>query len=137
MCRLSQAFDPAFAALHVDANWVDDLSKIEPLGCHPALLLQMKNELPQYRALAAGSAFPSHDVAAYSSEVLAWWNVNAKSLPNWALAARRIFSLAPSSAASERVFARVRLLFGECQMQSLADRIQAALMLSLNQRVVG
>ena len=37
----------------------------------------------------------------------------------------------------ERVFALLRNLFGELQMKSLADYVQAALMLNYNQRNVG
>ena len=43
----------------------------------------------------------------------------------------------PNSASCERVFALLRNLFGELQMRSLADYVQAALMLNYNQRNVG
>ena len=43
----------------------------------------------------------------------------------------------PNSASCERVFALLRNLFGELQMKSLADYVQAALMLNYNQRNVG
>ena len=41
------------------------------------------------------------------------------------------------TASCERVFALLRNLFGELQMRSLADYVQAALMLNYNQRNVG
>ena len=41
------------------------------------------------------------------------------------------------SVGRERVFALLRNLFGELQMKSLADYVQAALMLNYNQRSVG
>ena len=53
------------------------------------------------------------------------------------MAARIIFSLVASAAASERVFALVKTMFGEEQLLSLADLVQAALMLRKNERVVG
>ena len=42
-----------------------------------------------------------------------------------------------NSASCERLFALLRNLFGEQQMRSLADYVQAALMLNYNQRNVG
>ena len=59
------------------------------------------------------------------------------SFPAWALAARIVFASSPNSASCERVFALLRNLFGELQMRSLADYVQAALMLNYNQRNVG
>ena len=52
-------------------------------------------------------------------------------------AARIVFAISPNSASCERVFALLRNLFGELQMKSLADYVQAALMLNYNQRSVG
>ena len=48
-----------------------------------------------------------------------------------------VFASSPNSASCERVFALLRNLFGELQMKSLADYVQAALMLNYNQRNVG
>ena len=42
-----------------------------------------------------------------------------------------------SSAACERVFSLLKQMFGDQQMLSLADYIQAALMLKYNKRKVG
>ena len=58
-------------------------------------------------------------------------------LPVPICAARIIFALAPSSAASERVFSLVNSMFGKEQLKSLADFIQGSLMLRYNKRVVG
>ena len=55
----------------------------------------------------------------------------------WALAARVVFAISPNSASCERVFALLKRLFGEQQMSSLADLVQAALMLNYNNRAVG
>ena len=49
-------------------------------------------------------------------------------------------SFTPNSAAAERVFSRLKLMFGDLQMTTLSDYmyIQAAqLMLAVNKRVVG
>ena len=52
-------------------------------------------------------------------------------------AARIAFTLSPTSASCERVFAQLKLMFGEQQITALADYVQAALMLRINKRRVG
>ena len=47
------------------------------------------------------------------------------------------FDTSPNSASCERVFALLKRLFGEQQMYSLADLVQAALMLNYHKRSVG
>ena len=47
----------------------------------------------------------------------------------WRDAARTVFSMPPTSAASERVFALLKNMFGSDQLRALADYIQIALML--------
>ena len=54
-----------------------------------------------------------------------------------ALRALFVFALTPNSASCERVFAALKLMFGEQQMAALADQIRAAVMLSFNDRTVG
>ena len=52
--------------------------------------------------------------------------------------ARIVFAkISPDSASCERVFALLKNLFNEQQMSSLADYVQAALMLNYNKRCVG
>ena len=48
-----------------------------------------------------------------------------------------MFAISPNSASCERVFSLLKNLFGDAQMSSLADYVQAALMLNYNGRVVG
>ena len=48
-----------------------------------------------------------------------------------------MFALAPNSASCERVFSILERMFGEELDSSLADRIEAAVMLSFNNRRVG
>ena len=43
----------------------------------------------------------------------------------------------PTSAAAERVFSMLKWMFGDLQMEELADIIQTALMLRMNERSVG
>ena len=115
----------------------DSMAAITPLRSLD-MLDQLKQEAPLYRA-AAGSAgaFDKSSVADYTDAMLTWWRTNGGSFPAWALAARIVFASSPNSASCERVFALLRNLFGELQMSSLADYVQAALMLNYNQRSVG
>ena len=55
----------------------------------------------------------------------------------WSLAARIVFAMSPNLASCERVFALLKKMFGDEQIASLADYIQAALMLAYNNRAVG
>ena len=73
----------------------------------------------------------------FTEALLKWWCVNGKAFPVWALAARVAFAISPNSASCERVFAKMKMLFGDNQMSSLADILEAALMLSYNGRCVG
>ena len=102
------------------------------------MLAGMKGELPQYLAAANGAmVFDKTDVESFTNDLLTWWRVNGKSFPAWAEAARVAFAMSPNSASCERVFALLKLMFGEQQMTSLADIIQAALLLRYNGRTVG
>ena len=132
--RLVQAFDPSFAAQHVDAVWVDALAAIPPLAEHvPAL----KQELPVYLTKCVGAAFDHDDPKAFTEGVLLFWRNHGTACPTWALAMRIVGSFTPNSAAAERVFSLLKSMFGDEQMSVLADMIQAALMLKYNGRKVG
>ena len=48
-----------------------------------------------------------------------------------------VFAISPNSAACERVFALLKVMFGDQQMSALADYIQTALMLAYNKRTLG
>ena len=50
---------------------------------------------------------------------------------------RIVGSFTPNSAAAERVFSLLKIMYGDQQMTALADMIQAALMLKYNKRAVG
>ena len=57
--------------------------------------------------------------------------------PCSSFAAQIIFAFTPNSAAAERVFSMLKSMFGDQQMETLADIIQTALMLRINERRVG
>ena len=69
--------------------------------------------------------------------LLKWWRINHPPFPTWAKAARIIFAMAPSSAASERVFSLVKSMFWRGAALRVADFIQGSLMLRYNKRSVG
>ena len=61
-----------------------------------------------------------------------------RSCPAWVgLAMQIVGSFTPNSAAAERVFSMLKLMFGDAQMSALMDMIQAALMLKYNGRKIG
>ena len=101
----------------------------------------MIKELPAYLSLAAEVPatlqFDRSDVAAYTEALLSWWRHNHPQIPTWAKAARMIFSMQCSSAASERVFSLVESMYGHEQHSALADQLQAGVMLRYNKRLVG
>lgn len=69
--------------------------------------------------------------------MLLWWAANGSKFPAWAEAAQIVFCFTPNSAAAERVFSMLKSMFGDQQMETLADIIQTALMLRVNKRSVG
>ena len=90
--------------------------------------------MPAYVAAVAGVVIPSTDIADFTAQVLAWWRANASQIPTWASAARIVFALSPNSASCERVFSLLESMFGDTQMSTLSDYLQAALMLRYNGR---
>ena len=93
LCRAVRAFDPNFAAQHVDAAFVDSMVAITPLASL-GMLADLKQQLPAYRAAAATApAFNKDSVADYTKSILDWWRTNGSSFDKWALAARICFAL--------------------------------------------
>ena len=98
----------------------------------------LKAELPLYLSAAANApTFDRADIDAYTEGMLTWWRTNSGAFKQWALAARIVFTISPTSASCERVFSLLKLMFGDQQISSLADAIRAALMLRYNDRTVG
>jgi len=134
-------FDPTKAAICVPTpTEVEALVAIKPIAARD-LIPAMIAELPAYLSLTActpaGLVFNRSDVTAFTADILTWWRTNAPSIPAWATAARIVFSLQVSSAASERVFSLVENLYGQDQLKVLADQLQGATMLSYNKRAIG
>lgn len=110
-----------------------DLAMLKPIAEH-IKMADLLAQLPAY--LAAANNAPSQgmsDVAAYTERILNFWRSTSElSMPAWRQAARIIFAISPNSAACERVFAMLDCLFGEEQMSTLADALQASLLLRCN-----
>ena len=86
----------------------------------------LKQELPSYQAKVM-DLDPAIDI-------LQWWHQNERDLPCWAAAARKVFLVQPSSAASERVFSLLKSSFSSQQQSSLQNYIEVSLMLQYNSR---
>jgi hypothetical protein len=67
-----------------------------------------------------------------SDYLLAWWESKKETLPFWYKSLAPILAFQPSSAASERVFSLLKLLFGPNQSHSGEDYIETACMRSFN-----
>ena len=133
---LVRAFDPTYAASHITRP--ADVEKLADIPCLGARVGGMRQELEQYRMLAAGHpGFDRSSVSEYTDALLLWWRQNCPSIPAWAEAARAIFSMSCSSAASERVFSLVEFMFGAEQKSAMADQLQAGAMLRYHKRSVG
>jgi hypothetical protein len=137
LMRLAQAFDPTFVTgSEVTEDFLAELASFRPFKVHQ-LVPQMIKELEAYKRVAASFHCDHNDATAFTKHVLEFWAKHCSKLPAWAEAARIIFALSPNSAACERVFSLLKLFFGEQRDASLADQIEAALMLAYNKRNVG
>ena len=98
---------------------------------------RLQFELPAYLSKCAGTSYDHDDVDEFTKGILLFWANHGKDFPTWALAMQIVGSFTPNSAAAERVFSSLKLMFGDTQMSALADMIQSALMLKYNKRKVG
>ena len=108
-----------------------DLVKIKPLR---KMIPELVKQLPDYLSAARGFTIDHKDTGIFTEGVLNWWANNGSKIPKWAEAAQIVFSFTPNSAAAERVFSLLKLFFGDARMSTLADMLQAALMLRYNER---
>ena len=91
-----------------------------------------------YRVAArAAPALDHGNVAAFTGGVLEFWRKQGSQMPAWRKAAKLVFAIPPTSAASERVFSLLEDMFGKGHDSALSDLIQGALMLRYNKRSVG
>ena len=102
---------------------------------HAALVAEM----PKYAGLAASFKRPSPQgktsvvhMKEVTEAMLAWWKANEMYLPNWALFARKVFLVQPSSATVERVFSILNRIYTKDRYSSLNDMIELSCMLAFN-----
>jgi hypothetical protein len=133
---VSQLFDPSFAVDNVTPNFVAELCAAIPALSNAADAL--KAELEAYRVASRTAPMMDHsEVHAFTEAVLEFWRKNGTKVPAWRKAAKIVFAIPPTSAASERVFSLLAIMFGKDQDGALSDFIQGALMLRYNGRAVG
>lgn len=138
VCRSSQLFNPVFAASHLTARSVELMyHTIKPLTQH-VNLEALKAEIPAYLSAAADiESIDISDVDLFTSQVLMFWRGASKTaLKEWRTAALIVFSMSPNSASCERVFSLLESMFGDQQLSTLVDSIQASLMMRYNGRSV-
>ena len=123
-CRL---FSPQkIHIMQTNALAIDEALSTVPFLNTKQELDGLKAELPAYLAKAADTD--------QQFNILEWWKLNAPELPKWSAAARKVFLIQPSSAASERVFSLLKNSFGAQQDNALKDYVEASLMLQFNKR---
>lgn len=138
VCKTAQLFNPVFAVAHLTARSVELMyHTIRPVTTHVDLEA-LKAEIPAFLTAAAEvESMDVSDVDAFTQQVLKFWRSTSKTaLKEWRKAAVIVFSMSPNSAACERVFSLLDSMFGDQQMNTLADTIQAALMMRYNGRPV-
>ena len=124
--KAARLFSPQqICQLRPVANDVDIVTSVAFLD-DPALIANLKNELPMYLAKADGI---DNDV-----DPIGWWKANEADLPFWSAAAKLVLLMQPSSASSERVFSILTTTFGHLQDLALQDYIECSLMLQFNKR---
>lgn len=136
VCRVSQLFDPNFAAVELSPALVEELCAAVPALAQAQTSL--KAEMCKYlEAAKRAPAFNYESVDEFTEEVFKFWKKEGSNMPAWRAAAKIIFSLTPNAACSERVFSLLESMFGKGQSNALGDLLQAALMLRYNKRSVG
>ena len=88
------------------------------------MLLALKEEYPLYVAA-------TEDIS-LDCDTLMFWKQYANNFPKWKEVTAKILLLQPSSAAAERVFSLLKNSFGDQQLKSLEDYIEASLVIQYN-----
>ncbi|KAL1526815.1 hypothetical protein AB1Y20_015507 [Prymnesium parvum] len=132
--KVVQAFNPSWAARNLTADVVDRMRIVAPLS---AFVTDLHEEIHTYLAAAANATIDHTENAddhSFTRDVLNFFRDHGSEFPAWASAARVVFAFTPNSAAAERVFSLLNSMYTKNQIASLADGIQAAIMLKYNKR---
>jgi hypothetical protein len=139
VCALIRVFDPSWVAENsqlVDMALVGKLHVVVPIQ-YWELVPALQVELPTYLVAAKDVAIDRSEMKGYTTAVLDFWKRHHTEIPNWAKAARIVFSFSCNSAACERVFSLLKCMFGDQQLKAVAGYVQGSLMLKYNKRNVG
>ena len=90
------------------------------------VLLNLKKEFPLYVAAV-------EDISSELDAIL-FWKQYANNIPTWKEAAAKVILLQPSSAAAERVFSLLKNSFGDQQLKSLEDYLEASSIVQHNSK---
>ena len=136
IARVIRMFDPSFVVslspAMVSAT-VDALVCVTPIAL---MVPQLRAEVAAYVAEAAyAGPIDRADQTVFTNQVLTFWRHSK--LKHWCAAARIVFSIPFTSASSERVFAALKLMWGEQQLRALTDQVETGLMLHVNRRALG
>ena len=135
---------------------VQELLSIPQLSAYGELVDKLVAELPAYMHFAIENAsnwsfvpFPQptnveevkccqhKDHAKTGLAIMAWWKVYEKlGLPTWGALVNDLVTMAPSSAAVERLFSLFRNKFDKQMFNSKQDYIESSLMLHYNEREI-
>lgn len=124
MCKLARLFDPSHAVAHLTPALVDELvASVKPIAEHIDLE-KLKGELDGYLNSSKDFVCLHDDVAKFTAVVFAFWKHDAAKakLSELRKAARITFAMMTlNSAACERVFSLLKVMYGDQQMNALAD----------------
>jgi len=88
------------------------------------MLSALKEEYPLYVAA-------TEDISS-DCDTLTFWKQYVSNSPKWKEAAAKVLLLQPSSAAAERAFSLLKNSFGDQQLKSLEDYVEASLVIQYN-----
>lgn len=138
MCKAVRIMNPAFAARYLQPENVDDL-----VFCVPPLQQHVNRQrplqqLPAYLIEARDVVVDVADVDQFTHQVLSFWrHSNKERLSEWRKAAQIVFAMSANSASCQRVFALLANMYSDDQQSTLADGLQASLMMRYNKHAVG
>lgn len=136
-----RAFDPLFAIQDkVTPDFVTQAMR-SIVWLTDDIISKLQAERHEYVSAAKAmdaNSFKHDSVQDFTNATLLFWrDLSGSKCPTWRAEARRVFSLTPNSAASERVFSRLKCMFDEQQELALTDYIEGSVMLAYNGREVG
>jgi len=113
-------------ALDVGEEHIDQLAILPFIARDRPLLERLNAELAIYKVLIEGLLA--------TTDLQGFWLAIAEKLPGWSEATRMVLTMAPSTAAAERVFFLMKTLLNNVQQSTLTDAIKTAIMANCNSR---